>query len=323
MNRLPFDFRKLLLVLFVFALPLVSINFQRLPGEEPWYMIPIAYVSGGVEFLYTGISGFVRGTTSEYMNLINIKKQSRSLTAELQTLKARMAAFDEIQKENERFAKLLDFKTATPGKLLPAQIIGLDLMSNHSTLRLNRGSLDGIVKGQAVISGTGVVGTIFSVENKTSRVLVITDRYSVIDATIQRTRARGIVEGKSSISCRLKYLQRTDDVQIGDLVVTSGLDETFPKGFPIGTVTDIEKKAYGVSQKVEVSPLVDPSRLDEVLIINELPHQGYSYPTKVPYSSESGPAGASVASSSSDKAASAASPTKHKTPAPPKKETKP
>jgi DNA-binding CsgD family transcriptional regulator len=99
--------------------------------------------------------------------------------------------------------------------------------------------------------------------------MLITDRYAVVDGIVQRTRAHGIVEGKSQSSCALKYVERTEDVKEGDLVVTGGLDNIFPKGFPVAIVESVERKTFSVSLKVDLRPVVDPYKVEEVFIITD------------------------------------------------------
>jgi rod shape-determining protein MreC len=83
---------------------------------------------------------------------------------------------------------------------------------------------------------------------------------------VQRTRARGIVQGTVDAGCVLNYVKRTEDVQVGDTLVTSGLDGIFPKGLPIGRVVAVDKRGPGLFQSAEVAPDVDPERLEEVLV---------------------------------------------------------
>jgi rod shape-determining protein MreC len=142
-----------------------------------------------------------------------------------------------------------------------------DLMSDHNTIQINKGSNHGLKSGMAVISVDGVVGHIFKTEMWTSQVLLLTDRYSVVDGLIARSRARGIVEGKNSSLISLRYIEKSEDVQVGDLVVTSGLDNIFPKGFPIAKVESVEDRSYSVSLRVELSPVVNPNKIEEVFVI--------------------------------------------------------
>ncbi|MCB0384688.1 MAG: rod shape-determining protein MreC, partial [Bdellovibrionales bacterium] len=126
------------------------------------------------------------------------------------------------------------------------------------------------------ITTGGVVGYVFRVEAFTAQILLLVDRYAVIDAIVQRSRARGIVEGRSSEGCRLRYLNRSDDVQIGDLVVTSGLDNIFPKGFPIGLVTSVAKSRYGMTQEVEIKPAINASILEEVFVVTNAQNEDFT-----------------------------------------------
>ncbi|MGE3973290.1 MAG: rod shape-determining protein MreC [Bdellovibrionales bacterium] len=262
-----FDLKKAILVAFVVALPLLSINIQRGPDEPPWYAQPFSYVAGNIQNGYASFSQGVRGTVALYLNLIDIKVDNRLLKKEIAELKAQLGQMAELSLENERLNKLLNFQQQAPMKLLAARVTGQDLLRDHRTIRINRGTEEGIVKGLAVITFEGAVGYVLNAEPHSSQVLVITDRYAVVDALIQRTRARGIVAGAAIDRCRLKYLHRADDVVEGDVIVTSGLDNIFPKGFPIATVVGVEKKNYGITQKVDLRPIVDPSRLEEVFVV--------------------------------------------------------
>jgi len=276
-NFFQIDIKKALLIIFVISLPLLSINLQRGPDEPAWYLAPVSLVSGVVVNGYANFSQGVRSTLSTYVNLIDIKKENRLLTRELDELKAQLNQLEELKLENQRLNKAIDFQQKAPMKLVAAKVTGLDLMLEHRTIRINRGTEHGVTKGQAVITFDGVVGYIYNAEPRSSQVLVLTDRYAVIDGIVQRTRARGIVAGRSVDRCQLKYLHRSDDVVVGDLVVSSGLDNIFPKGFPVARVISVEKKNYGVTQKVELEPVVDPSRLEEIFVVirvnNEEPLQ--------------------------------------------------
>jgi rod shape-determining protein MreC len=116
------------------------------------------------------------------------------------------------------------------------------------------------------------VGYILEPEVFTSKILLLTDRYAAIYAIVQRSRARGIIEGKDGDITSLKYLKREDDIVEGDLVVTSGLDNIFPKGFPIGRVKKATKAQFGMTQDVSVEPIVNPFSLEEVFIIKNAHH---------------------------------------------------
>jgi rod shape-determining protein MreC len=124
-----------------------------------------------------------------------------------------------------------------------------------------------VAKDMAVVTSDGVVGRVIEVSLHTAKVLLITDPNSAMDVIVQRSRTQGIMEGKVEEVCVLKYVQKNEDVQVGDKVITSGLGGIFPKGLMTGTVTRVERKRPGIFQYIEVTPSVDFSRLEEVLIL--------------------------------------------------------
>ena len=262
-----FNFRKLAIIVFLLGLPLISINMQRNPGEMPWYIQPFTWSMSTAHSLYGTFTRDVKQTTDLYLNLWDIKRSNRKLIDENRELRARQSMLSELSQENNRLRTLLEFKQQSQLELIASQVIGHDLVGDRDTIHLNRGSQDGIKPGQAVISVDGAVGYVLHAHAETSQVLVLTDRYAVLDATIQRSRARGIVEGTNKGFCQLRHLERADDVMVGDLVVTSGLDTMFPKGFPIGYVTQVKKSQYGVSQDVDIRPMIQPRQIEEVFVI--------------------------------------------------------
>ena len=96
---------------------------------------------------------------------------------------------------------------------------------------------------------------------------VLTDANSGVDVLVQRTRARGIVSGSLDNGAIMKYVKRSEDIQVGDRLITSGLDGIFPKGVMVGTVTKVRKQSLGLFQWIEVMPAVDTSRTEEVLVV--------------------------------------------------------
>jgi len=108
---------------------------------------------------------------------------------------------------------------------------------------------------------------VVDVSSRYSKVMLIIDRNSSVDALVQRTRARGIIKGEASGHCLFKYVLRKDDVRAGDKIVASGLDGVFPKGLPVGDVKEVIRRTSGVFQEVRVVPYIDFEKLEEVLVI--------------------------------------------------------
>ncbi len=267
MNFFNFDLKKLIMLAIILILPLVSINMQQKPENSNWLAKPFSFLASSVEELFFGFSNGVKSTTSLYVNLIDIKKKSTDLQSKNHELQTRLEVMSELQQENDRLKELVGFKENTKMDLTAAQVIGRDLVVDHNTLTINKGTNHGLKSGQAVVTVNGVLGYIFRPSLNTSQVMLITDRYAVVDGIVQRTRARGIVEGKSPTECMLKYVEKTEDVKPGDLVVTGGLDNIFPKGFPVAIVESVERKTFSVSLKVDLRPVVDPNKVEEVFVV--------------------------------------------------------
>jgi rod shape-determining protein MreC len=275
MNFFNFDIRKIFVLGLLLSIPIFSITMQQNSKDEPWIFKPFFFMSGITQNTFSSLTGGVRSTTDLYLNLIDIKTQNRELNTEIGQLKAQLSQMTELNFENERLNKLLEFRQRNQMDLLAAKIIGRDLFPDYHTVTINRGQKHGVRKGMATITISGVVGFAAQVEQFTSKILLITDRYAVIDAIVQRSRARGIVQGLHKDTCSLNYLKRNDDVQNGDMIVTSGLDNIFPKGFPVGTVTKIEKDEYGLGQKIEIQPVVNSSNLEEVFVVLNAHNQDF------------------------------------------------
>lgn len=267
MGYFTFDLRKVFLVIAVVVVPLMAINMQRNSEEELWFTKPFSFIGGVIQGAYSSFSSGVRGTTGMYLDLINVKTENRELKVEIAELRAQLGSMTELKVENERLNKLLGFRQSSNMDLLAAKVVGKDLLIDHQTLTVNRGTHHGVKKNMAALTVGGVVGYVFRSDLYTSQILLITDRYAAIDALVQRSRARGIVEGSSRDSTTLKYVKRGDDVQVGDLVVTSGMYNVFPKGFPIGIVKLVNKSQYGMTQELELTPAVDPLNLEELFIV--------------------------------------------------------
>ena len=267
MNFFPFDLKKILVIAGIASLPLLSLTLQRDPREPFWLTETVAASMSSVQNAITGFSRGIRSTAALYINLIGIKKTNRQLLDENERMKAQLVVMNEITHENQRLRKMIEFRDRTPMKLLTAEVIGSDLFEDHFTLLINRGTDHGVQSGMAIITTDAAVGYVFRTSARYARVLLLTDRYAVIDAIVDRTRARGIVEGESKTACRLLYLEQNDDAGKGDLIITSGLDNIFPKGLPVGIVTEVTKTSYGVNPDVTLQPIINPSRLEEVFVV--------------------------------------------------------
>lgn len=216
----------------------------------------------GTYKLYSWIISF----WDRYVHLAGMEIENESLRSRLATLEERNAALEETQKENERLQQLLSIKDGDRNQTVAATVIGYDPSSWVQAVTLNKGSQSQITVGLPVVSGNGIVGQVIAVSPHTARVLLIIDRSSGVDVMIQESRARGILQGTGSTPCDYQFVIDSEEVVKGDKVVTSGLDGVFPKGLNVGVVTSVEA-AHGLFKNIKVTPSVNFSKLEDVLVL--------------------------------------------------------
>ena len=213
------------------------------------------------------LSGFIEDVWDGYIRLVDAHRENIRLRGDVRALNERVRDSSELLLANQRLERLLDMKKNVSMPTVTAEVVGEDATSWFRTLILNRGSSSGIREGMAVIAADGIVGQIVKVAPSTSRVVLLTDHASGIAATIQRSRARGVVKGKAEMLCTLEFTTREEDVKVGDLVVSSGIGGVFQKGLPIGEVTMVKRGEYGIFQTVSIRPSVNLAHLEEVFIV--------------------------------------------------------
>jgi len=213
----------------------------------------------------------VHGVFQNYVVLVHLQKENLLLKQKIAELQRENHQMKEMAYANERLQRLLQFREKISPPVIAAEVIGGDPSSWFKSMTLNKGEKEGIRNGMAVIAPEGVVGQILKTAPYHSTVLLMTDYNSAIDAIVQRTRSKAIVEGKGENQCQLKYLLRSEEVVVGDMVVTSGLGGNFPKGLAVGQIRKVDKKEYGIFQYAELVPSVDLTKLEEVLVIPEAP----------------------------------------------------
>ena len=271
MHFFNFDIKKAILIVFLVITPIFLMTLNRSKTEGNLIFRSFFLINSKIQSIYYSLTSSIHQTTDTYLNLIHIKKQNRSLAVENKQLKSYLALMKETQMENKRLKTILNFKKTNRIKFTVAQVVGRDPISEYQLITVNRGRNHGIKKNMIVINEIGVVGYVFRLLSNFSQVILLTDPHAVIPAVIQRSRIHGIVEGSNKSVCKLKYLKRRDDVKKGDIIVTSKLSLLSSEGFPIGTVTDIKKQQYGLTQEVTITPFINPSQLEEVFIVDKIP----------------------------------------------------
>ncbi len=173
----------------------------------------------------------------------------------------------ELLAENNRLKDLLSFKQKSSYKVIAAHVIGRAPDNWNSALIIDKGSLNGIKSGMTVMTYLGLVGRVAEVSKSASKIMLVTDPDFAISAVLQRSRQQGLVVGALGNLLVMKYLAHDTDIKPGDVVVSAGLTDAYPKGLIIGTVTEFIEDSSGLSYYCLIKPAVNLFNLEEVLVI--------------------------------------------------------
>lgn len=204
---------------------------------------------------------------SRYVYLSGVSTENEQLKRRLARAEGDLASMSEVERENARLRELLRFSREAGVAGVAASIVGSDPSGWVRGLLINRGTLNGVDIGMAVVTPQGVVGQVVAASPDTARVLLINDHSSGVDALVQSTRVRGVLQGAGASGCELRFVTKDASIKPGDLVVTSGLDRVYPKGLVLGTVGSVSVAGPGLFQSVSVKPAVDAQRAEEVLVV--------------------------------------------------------
>jgi rod shape-determining protein MreC len=204
-----------------------------------------------------------------YFYLRGVRQENRDLKQKIEQMEIERVRLSEDANQARRLQALLGFKEQFIAKTVAAQVIGSSGSEQSSSVYIDKGSNSGLKPDMAVITGDGVVGKTLRVFQSTSQVLLINDQTSGVGALMEKSRLQGILRGTAAGEMVLEKVMSDEPVQPGDRVLTSGGDQIFPKGLPVGSVTKIDKASPGseLFLNIRVKPAVDLSRLEEVLVI--------------------------------------------------------
>jgi rod shape-determining protein MreC len=236
---------------------------------------PLQYAAG---VLARGLSNL----WGDYAWLVDVKENNEKLAYENARLKDRVRRLEQAETDSRRLRKLLGLRDSLPGDMVSAQVIAKDLnpFFRVATVAIDRAGHD-LRPNMPVVAHDGVVGKVQRVAGDRVDVLLAVDSRSGIDVLDATTGARGFALGLNDdkrYACKIEYVQHDDEVNVGDLLVTSGVGRAFPKGIPVARVSKVVRREYGVYQEVEAEPAVDFSRLEEVLVLVSPPGDDLAAP---------------------------------------------
>jgi rod shape-determining protein MreC len=253
-----------LVLLLVFSV--LSLSLKHSPAVKKVQGLVISITAPGLEGMEY-VARRVKKLWLGYFYLVGVQRENSELKRLSEEYQQRQVRFQEAQEALTRLESLLDLKRQVALPVIGARVIAYDPSLWSRSAIIDQGKAQGVKEGLPVLAPQGIAGRIVEVYPEYSKVMLIVDRKSGADAMVQRTRGRGVLKGKGGNRCSLEYVPKNADVQVGDLVLASGLVGLYPKGLVFGKVTAANKKNPGVFQEIEVTPNVDLSSLEEVLVV--------------------------------------------------------
>ncbi|MGL5948196.1 MAG: rod shape-determining protein MreC [Aeromonas sp.] len=222
---------------------------------------PIQYLANAPGIALDAVSTQVQTRAS-------LIEQTQQQEQQLFTLRARLLKLDHLEHENQRLRELLGSPIHKESRKMVAELLSVDSDPFSHQVLINKGALDGIYNGQAVINDLGVIGQVLHVGSTTSRVLLITDSNHGLPVRVLRNDLRAIATGSGELDkLELRNLPRNADIEVGDLLVTSGLGGRFPEGYPVAKITRFDYVEGKTFAEVEAKPLVALDRLRYLLLL--------------------------------------------------------
>ena len=244
---------------------LISAQINTRSGASVIAAVTFGFFSEVQRGLTGGTSG-IRRVWSAYIGLRNVKVENETLKRELAAALVTVQQQRALAERTRSFQRLLDLRDRSNLTMRAAEIIAAGASPDFRTLTIDRGTRDGLKANMAVIGAEGAVGRIVLPSFRAAQVQMLLDRNAAAGALIERSRAQGVVVGRGDERLQMEYVSEVSDIAVGDVVVTSGIDGIFPKGFVIGRVESIDKRGPSF-ERIIVKPAVDFASLEEVLVV--------------------------------------------------------
>lgn len=269
MGELLRRFRYPLAYLLLAALCVIAMVSERTPAQFSLASRALVAITLPLERMVTLPVQEAQGWWDELVVLVQVREENDRLRQRIARLEEENLQYREAIVSSERFQRLAGFRESHEVPMVPANVVHQDLSPWFRSVIIDQGTAAGIQPGMPVVTDLGVVGVVSGTAPGAAKVLLLIDPQSHVDAYVQRSRARGSVRGAKGRECSFEFVLRDEDLAVGDLLLTSGMGEVFPKGLVIGSVTAVERQPYGLFQEAQIKPAVDFGKLEEVFVILE------------------------------------------------------
>jgi len=265
-------YRDIVLVILLLAVPFFVLRANiRKPEDINAVDRAILRFLAPLQYAVSAVARGISGLWGDYIYLVDVNADNNRLAYENARLRTQASRLAAVEAENRRYKRLLGLRDSLEAETVSAVVIA---KSNTPYFRVDHVTLDnpapGIQANMPVLSIDGVVGKVKRVAGDKVDVQLAVDSGFGVDVIVERTGARGWIRGTGDLGkyvVRVQWVEHDDEVANGDVLVTSGLGCRFPKGIPVARVNNVVERSFGVYQTVEAVPVVDFSRMQEVLVV--------------------------------------------------------
>jgi rod shape-determining protein MreC len=258
----------LVAILFVQVLGL-AVQVKRRSGADEstriirlWTVSAVTPLEKAIVWCQNGLGNM----WSSYIYLRGVRQENRDLKFEIEQLRLEQVRLSDDAQQARRLQALLGFKEQYIAKTVAAQVIGSSGSEQSRSVYIDKGTSAGVEKDMAVITADGLVGKVLRAYGSSAQVLLINDQSSGVGVIMDKSRLQGVIKGTAAGEVILEKVMTDEQVAPGDLIVTSGGDQIFPKGITVGTVMKVSPGA-DLFLNIRVKPSANLSRLEEVLVI--------------------------------------------------------
>lgn len=255
----------------LFFLGLVSVGTMVLDHRSHYLETVRMWLGTATNPIYTVVQAPSQAwswLTDSFADRDRLRTENAELTEQLRVARVKLLRFDSLRQENLRLRAIREASAGVGGRTMIAEIMRVDVDPFRHRVRINKGADDGVFRGQPVLDAFGIVGQVAQVDKYSATLILISDAEHAIPVQVNRNGIRSIAVGTGDLSkLSLPYLTVESDVKPGDLLVSSGLDGIFPAGYPVASVTKVERNPAETFALVEARPLAQLDRDREVLLL--------------------------------------------------------
>ncbi len=245
---------------------IVIVLDQRTPWAEPVRHV-LAYLTAPIHYVAYLPVDSGQWLTEQAQSRSSLMEENQRLQRQSLILEQKVQRLAVLEAENVRLRELLNSSADLDANVLVAEIIGVDPDPNRQELVINKGTGSDVFRGQAVLDAQGLIGQVVDAGPLSSRVLLLTDASHAMSVQVNRNGVRAVLAGNGQTGLRLLYVPDTADIEEGDLLVSTGLGQRYPRGYPVGTVTSVRHQSGAPYADITALPTARIDRASHVLLV--------------------------------------------------------